>query len=65
MADEGGMNEQEAAQQLYQKKLQSLQLEMQKREILRRMLSERAYERMMSIRLSAPELYDKVINSLL
>ena len=64
MAEDGG-NEQQEAQQLYQKRLQALQLEMQKREILRRMLSDRAYERMTNVRLSAPELYDKVINSLL
>jgi DNA-binding TFAR19-related protein (PDSD5 family) len=66
MAEQEGQEEQQAQmQQLYQKRLQAMQLEMQKKEVLRRMLSEAAYERMMNVRLSSPELYDKVINSLL
>jgi DNA-binding TFAR19-related protein (PDSD5 family) len=64
MADEQAEPSQEAAQELYQKRLQALQLEMQKKEILRRMLSDGAYERMMNVRLSSPELYDKVVSSL-
>jgi programmed cell death protein 5 len=52
------------SQQLYQKKLQSLQLELQKKELLRNMLTPSAYERMSNVRISSPELYDKVINSL-
>jgi len=57
-------NEQQAAQQLYQKRLQALQLDMQKRELLRNMLSPEAYERMANVRMSSPELYDKVVSSL-
>jgi programmed cell death protein 5 len=57
-------NEQLASQQLYQKKLQALQLEMQKKELLRGMLSPEAYERMANVRISSPELYDKVVSSL-
>jgi len=52
------------AQQLYQKRLQALQLEMQKKELLRGMLTPEAYERMANVRMSSPELYDKVVNSL-
>jgi|GEM_PF-623410 len=59
---EEGENEQ--AQQLYQKRLQALQLEMQKKELLRNMLSPQAYERMSNVRMSSPELYDKVVSSL-
>ena len=59
-----GESEQQQAQQLYQKRLQALQLEMQKKELLRNMLSPEAYERMANVRMSSPELYDKVINSL-
>ena len=66
MAEQEGQDEQQAQMRdLYQKRLQAMQLEMQKKEILRRMLSEGAYERMMNVRLSSPELYDKVINSLM
>ena len=61
MPDEG---ENEQAQQLYQKRLQALQLEMQKKELLRNMLSPQAYERMSNVRMSSPELYDKVVSSL-
>ena len=61
MSEEG---ENESAQQLYQKRLQALQLEMQKKELLRNMLSPQAYERMSNVRMSSPELYDKVVSSL-
>ena len=60
---EEGENEQQS-QQLYQKRLQALQLEMQKKELLRNMLSPEAYERMSNVRMSSPELYDKVVSSL-
>jgi DNA-binding TFAR19-related protein (PDSD5 family) len=63
MVEEG--EAQEDARALYQKRMRALQMEMQKKEILRRMLSDSAYERMMNVRLSNPELYDKVVNSLL
>jgi programmed cell death protein 5 len=46
------------------KRMQQLQLEMQKKQLLRRMLTEDAYSRMMNVRMSSPELYDKVISSL-
>jgi len=59
-----GENEQQQSQQLYQKRLQALQLEMQKKELLRNMLSPEAYERMSNVRMSSPELYDKVVSSL-
>ena len=37
---------------------------MQKKELLRNMLSPEAYERMSNVRMSSPELYDKVVSSL-
>ncbi|MCX8194676.1 MAG: hypothetical protein N3G22_01030 [Candidatus Micrarchaeota archaeon] len=61
------MEEEEAdeeAQQQLQAKLQKLQIEMKKKELLRKMLSNEAYERMMNVRLSNPELYEKVVHSL-
>ena len=60
---EEGEDEQ-AQQQLYQKRLQALRLEMQKKELLRNMLSPEAYSRMSNVRMSSPELYDKVVSSL-
>jgi DNA-binding TFAR19-related protein (PDSD5 family) len=62
-SDEGG-DEQAQARELYAKRMQQFQLEMQKKDLLKRMLSEGAYERMMNVRLSSPELYEKVVSSL-
>jgi programmed cell death protein 5 len=61
---EDAENNEQDAQQLYQKKLQALRLEMQKKELLRNMLSPEAYSRMSNVRISSPELYDKVVSSL-
>jgi len=55
---------QQEASQLHQQRLQALRLEMQKKELLRGMLSPEAYERMSNVRMSSPELYDKVVGSL-
>jgi programmed cell death protein 5 len=55
---------QQEAQKLYEKRMRALQLEMQKKELLRGMLSPEAYERMSNVRLSSPELYEKVVSSL-
>ncbi|VVC01844.1 DNA-binding protein [uncultured archaeon] len=62
--DEGGEEGQDPRQKLYQQRMQQMQMEMKKKELLRRMLSDPAYERMMNVRLSSPELYEKVVQSL-
>ncbi len=61
MPDEDEPSERQA---LYQKRMQQASLEMQKKDLLRRMLTDSAYGRMMNVRLSSPELYDKVVSSL-
>jgi programmed cell death protein 5 len=61
MKGEDGQHE---AQKLYEKRMRALQLEMQKKELLREMLSPEAYERMSNVRLSSPELYENVVSSL-
>jgi programmed cell death protein 5 len=48
----------------YHKKLQQLQLEAGKKELLRKMMQPDAYSRMMNVRMSSPELYDKVVSTL-
>ena len=48
----------------YQKKLQQMQLDGKKRELLKKMLTPSAYERMGNVRISSPELYEKVASSL-
>ena len=60
--DEG--SEQEARKKLYEKRMQQMQVELQKKELLRRMLDDAAYERMMNVRISSPELFEKVVQSL-
>ena len=62
--EEGEGAQQEQLRAAYSKRLQQMQAESQKKELLRRMLSEAAYARMMNVRLSNPELYDKVVSSL-
>ncbi|MEM4633618.1 MAG: DNA-binding protein [Candidatus Anstonellaceae archaeon] len=51
-------------QKIYKQKIKQLQIEQQKKEILKKLLSAEAYERMMNVRLSNPELYEKVVASL-
>jgi programmed cell death protein 5 len=63
MEEEGG-EEQDSRQTLYQQRMQQMQIELQKKELLRRMLSDAAYERMMNVRLSAPEKYERIVQSL-
>ncbi len=63
--EEGGEEgQQETRQRQYQQRMQQLQMDMKKKELLRKMLSDPAYERMMNVRLSSPELYEKVVQSL-
>lgn len=65
--------EEENEQQQYQKKMQKRvmdaikrsQLEEKKKEIIKRILDPGAFERMMNIRVSNPELYDQLINMLI
>lgn len=64
MPGEEEAGEDDPRQKLYEKRMQQLQMEMQKKELLRKMLSDEAYERMMNVRISKPELYDKVVSSL-
>ena len=49
---------------LYEKRMQQMQMEARKKELLRRLLSDGAYERMMNVRISSPEIYEKVVESL-
>lgn len=59
-----GEEENEGQNNLREQKMRQLQLDMQKKELLKRMLSDAAYERMMNVRISNSELYEKVISSL-
>ena len=59
-----GNSEQDEGRRLYEQKVRQVQMEAQKKELLRKMLDERGYERMTNVRLANPELYEKVVQSL-
>ena len=42
--------------------LKNMQLEQQRKEVMKQLLDTKAYERLMNIRLSSPELYAQVVN---
>ena len=60
--NEGGHQEELRAAQ--QKRLQQLQADQQKRELLRKMMDPGAYERMTNVRMANPDLYENVVSSL-
>jgi len=64
MEEDEGNEQQEELRAAYQKRLQQLQLEQQKKGLLRKMMDPAAYGRMMNVRMASPELYEKVVSSL-
>ena len=56
--------QQEELRAAYQKRLQQMQLEQQKKGLLKKMMDPAAYERMANVRMANPELYEKVVSSL-
>ncbi|VVB99817.1 DNA-binding protein [uncultured archaeon] len=64
MAEENEEAQQEQLKAAQQARMQQMQLDAKKRELLRKMLTPSAYERMSNVRISAPELYEKVVSSL-
>ena len=64
MEDNEENSEQEKLKSAYQKRLQQMQQDAQKRELLKKLMEPSAYERMTNVRISNPELYEKVVSSL-
>ncbi|MEM0074620.1 MAG: DNA-binding protein [Candidatus Micrarchaeaceae archaeon] len=58
-------NENDAAQKAIQKRLRAMQLEEQKKQIIRKILEPGAYERLMNIRVANPELYSQLLDLLI
>ncbi|MGC8628807.1 MAG: DNA-binding protein [Candidatus Micrarchaeia archaeon] len=58
-------DEDEIAQKELEKRYKELQIEEQKKIILRRVLEPKAYERLMNVRLANPELYQQLLDLLL
>lgn len=52
------------SRRLYEQKMRQMQMDAQKKELLRKMLDEKGYERMINVRIANPELYEKVVQSL-
>ena len=42
--------------------IKNMQIEQQKKEMMKQLLAPKAYERLMNIRISNPELYNQIIN---
>ena len=63
------MEEEEGVEELVQKRLAAMQqaqaLEAQKKYLLKHMVDQKAYERLMNVRLANPQLYDQVIGVLI
>lgn len=55
---------QDESRRLYEQKMRQLQADAQRKELLKKMLDDRGYDRMMNVRLANPELYEKVVQSL-
>lgn len=63
MASEPEENQQDKDQKkLYAKRMRDLQIEHQKKELVRRYMTPAAYERLMNVRMSNYELYSQLVN---
>jgi programmed cell death protein 5 len=62
MADEEEQQYQKRMRKRVTEALRNAQMEQQKKEIMRRFLDSAAYERMMNVRVSNPELYDQLVS---
>lgn len=62
MVDEDADQYQKRMRKRVAEALKEVQMEQQKKEIMRRFLDSAAYERMMNVRVSNPELYDQLIS---
>lgn len=60
--EEDEQRSQKRAQKALQERYRMLQMEQQKKEILRKLVEPAAYERLMNIRISSPELYQQLID---
>ena len=60
--DEEEQSSQKALRKRLSAALKNMQIEQQKKELMKQLLDTKAYERLMNIRISNPELYAQVIN---
>lgn len=54
--------EEDAAKSAMSKRLQAQQMEQQKREILRRYLTDGAFERIANVRMASPDMYHRFVD---
>lgn len=62
MAYDEGEGEQRKINKRLAAAIKNMQVEQQKKEMMRQLLDSNAYERLMNIRISNPELYNQIIN---
>lgn len=63
MAEEQqGNDDQQKLKQAYAKRIRQMQIEQQKRELARKLMTPEAYERLMNVRVANPEIYSQLID---
>ncbi|MGC8676296.1 MAG: DNA-binding protein [Candidatus Micrarchaeia archaeon] len=60
-----GNDEEAKMQKALQKRLKAMQIEEQKKQVLRKVLEPAAYERLMNVRIANPELYQQLLDILI
>ncbi len=61
MSEDKQENDTEKIRKLYTKRLRAMQIEQQKKEIVKRFMEPSAYERLMNVRISNYELYEQLL----
>jgi len=59
---EAGADDQSRLQKALAEQYKRIQIEQQKKELMRNLLDDQAYERLMNIRASNPDLYSQIVN---
>ncbi len=65
MQEEGSEQQQSEYKKEMAKRLRALQMEQQKRELMKRFMTTDAYERLMNVRISSHELYSQLVDIIL
>ncbi len=61
-AEEQESGENEKLRRAYARRLQAMQMEQQKKEIMKKCMTPEAYERLMNVRMANAELYSRIVD---
>ncbi len=61
-AEEQDQQDNEKLRQAYAKRIRQMQMEQQKRELARKLVTPEAYTRLMNVRMANPELYSQLVD---